>query len=124
MAQVAMALPLLAGRLDKWALLRSSLLVWGEAVARTSASSSIRARDPEALVLALMALPGREATSLRNRNGVPNLGALWSSPPLGKRGIARPVPDLEAPMANKPFKDITDRGFFAGLIMAALAAES
>jgi hypothetical protein len=52
-------------------------------------------------------------------------------PAAGKRGIARPLPDLiERPvpdlvvsMANKPLKDITDRDlFFAGLVMAPLPA--
>jgi hypothetical protein len=29
---------------------------------------------------------------------------------------------LEAPIANKPFKAITDRDLFAGLVLAALSA--
>jgi hypothetical protein len=52
----------------------------------------------------------------RERSGV--------SPPSGNREIARHVPDLEAPMANKPFKEITDRDLFAGLVLAAFPASS
>jgi hypothetical protein len=32
-------------------------------------------------------------------------------------------PPLETTMAQKPFRDITDRDLFAGLIMAAVAAK-
>jgi hypothetical protein len=61
------------------------------------------------------------ATSLRERFGVPNLGALLCVASAGQRRIARAVPHLEA-MAHKPFKDITDRQLFAGHIMAAFTA--
>jgi hypothetical protein len=59
-----------------------------------------------------MAFPGPRHRS-RMEPGSPISERCGVSPAPGKRGIARPVPDLEGSMANKPFKDVTNRDLFA-----------